>query len=58
MTCTTTNSAEAEGRRKAINDGMADKVGRLRGIACVAMTLLMFALYAARVLALQQGRTA
>ena len=57
MKCTTANSTDPEGRCKTMNDGTADKIGRLRRIAFAAMALASFALYAAGVLVLHQDRT-
>ena len=57
MTCTTAHSTEPEGRRKAMNDGTAHNVGRLRRIGFAPMALASFALYAAGVLVLHQDRT-
>lgn len=39
MTYATANGNEAGARRKAMNDGMADNIGRLRRIALAAMAL-------------------
>jgi hypothetical protein len=57
MTSTRANGAAAEGRRKTMNDGTADSVGKFRRVAFAAMALASFALYAAGVFALHQDRT-